>query len=101
MSSKLIGDYQLSKSNLIGNNQIFVFCTRKHPTPTKPKYYLLHKIGNKFTYISSLYQTDSKSECVSSYTFDFKENNYMLDINNCSSTAFINSINAINNMELG
>lgn len=100
MSSKLIGDYQLSKSELIGNNQIFVFCTRKHPTPTKPKYYLLQKIGNKFTYISSLYQTN-KSECVSSFTFDFKENNYMLDINNCNSTALINSITPINNMELG
>jgi hypothetical protein len=52
---KIVGCFQLDKSNLLGPACTLVIGTRKHPTPSKPKNYLLLKEGGKFIYLSSLY----------------------------------------------
>jgi hypothetical protein len=101
MDSKLIGEYQFIKNTLKSIDNQFLICKRKQPTIRKPTYYLLQQIGKKTRYISSLYpKTDINLECVDRYELEYNRKYYLLSINNCNSSASINSIYTINNMEL-
>lgn len=102
MIPKLIGEYQICKNTLKGADNQYLICKRKQPTTRKPTYYLLEQIGKKTRYISSLYpKTDIKQECVDRYELEYNRKYYLLSINNCKSSASINSTYTINNVELG
>lgn len=81
MFTNLYGIFELDKSNLINQNLHLVIGTRKHPTPTKPKHYILQKIGNRFKYISSIYLKPGSGEETSQiYEFDYEGCKYTLNL---------------------
>jgi hypothetical protein len=101
MLPKLIGEYQIHKNTLKGAENQYLICKRKQPTSRKPTYYLLEQIGKKTRYISSLYQKAGVNlECVDQYELEYNRKYYLLTINNCKSSASINSTYTINNVEL-
>jgi len=101
MSSKLIGEYQIHKNTLKGIDNQYLICKRKQPTAKKPTFYLLDLTTKKTKYISSLYpKTDINLECVDQYELEYNRKYYLLSINNCNSSASINSTYTINNVEL-
>lgn len=81
MSTNLSGQFQIDKSNLISPNLHLVIGTRKHPTPNKPKNYILQKVGQSFKYISSIYmQPPTGQEMPQIYEFDYNGGKYTLSI---------------------
>jgi len=84
--TKLIGNYQIAKSNLTSDSLHLVIGTRHSPELTKPKHYLLLKESPKaFKYVSSLYPViDAKN----TFEIDYLGIKYVLKIadNNVSAT---------------
>ena len=84
--TKLIGNYQIAKSNLTSDSLHLVIGTRRSPELTKPKHYLLLKESAKsFKYVSSLYPViDAKN----TFEIDYLGIKYVLKIadNNVSAT---------------
>jgi hypothetical protein len=109
MSSNLVGLYQIDKSNLLkqSENLHLVIGTRKQPTPTKPKYYLLQRLpNNRHIYVSSLFDAPQWAENgLQVYSLDWQGVNLKLTMNQTAQTAAIlpssNSTSSINNVELG
>ena len=86
----LIGKYQISKSNLVGNSLHLVISERKKPEINKPKRYLLLKTGEKtFKYVSSLYPS---KVCEMAYEIDYTGNKYLLTIDYDNQVASIEKL---------
>jgi hypothetical protein len=87
MSTKIEGEYLLTKSNLHKSDVELVIGTRKKPEISKPKYYLLHKVSPKqFVYVSSLYPLDNS---LNAFSLDFKGQKLTLKIDKENSKAEI------------
>ena len=52
----LQGDYLVIGEKLTSKNLVLLIRERKQPTAKKPQKYLLLKVGDKYKYLSSLYQ---------------------------------------------
>ena len=105
--TNLVGSYQKDKSNLTKGSIHLVIGTRQKPTITKPSHFLLfrHPKGNH-TYISSLYPLSLKQaeNDLQAYSFDLDSVGYILTIEQGGEVTIsnkANSVNAINNTELG
>ena len=93
--TNLIGKYQISKSNLVGDSLHLVISERKKPEINKPKRYLLLKTGEKtFKYVSSLYP--SKVDAMS-YEIDFNGIKYLLQMDTDTGTAKIDLLEVVTN----
>lgn len=107
--ANLMGSYYMIQANLVSfSNQVtMTIGTRKKPTPTKPKYFLLLKLPNgKAVYLSSLYPIGQKGleNGFEGYSFEVDDIWYILTIDKGSGQAEVtlfNSTFSINNVELG
>jgi len=86
----LIGKYQISKSNLVGDSLHLVISERKKPEINKPKRYLLLKTGEKtFKYVSSLYPSKVYEMA---YEIDYTGKKYLLTIDYDNQVASIEKL---------
>lgn len=109
--SKLCGQYQTDKSNLLKAGTHLVIATRRKESPNKPKNYLLLKESGGFKYLSGLYPFTGDLEPISGVQFfslDYQGEDYLLCLNAAKNEAKIsllpkptNSPRSINNGELG
>lgn len=87
MTTNLVGNYQITKSNLVSNSLHLVISERKKPEINKPKRYLLLKQGDKsFKYISSLYPS---KEGDNSFEIDYNDIKYILRLDAENGSAVI------------
>lgn len=92
MGVKLVGQYQIDKSNLLRSGLHLVIGTRKHPTLTKPKNYLLHRSGRQQRYLSSLYPVqDAPSGHLEAqnWQFDYEGEGFVLSVDPAGNLAEI------------
>lgn len=89
--TNLIGQYQIDKHTLKKTDIQLVIGTRKQPSPTKPKNYLLQKIGQSFKYVSSIYPVIDKEGKIQGLKFEFdtNEGKYLLTMNQAANEAEI------------
>lgn len=85
MSCNLVGDYLLSKSELICSTNPSVrlkLCTRKAPDPGKPSNYLMHvSPAGDMEYLSSMYPiTGADAGPVPSYVIEYQSVKYRMEI---------------------
>jgi hypothetical protein len=118
--ANLQGQYHLTNSTLLKEDTQqthLLIGSRRKPTPTKPKYFLLEKVSQKGgKYISSLYPSPKWAENgLQAYFFDFGGQDYELTLDRPNQRATIsqrppqtqgfhptsNSTFSINNVELG
>jgi hypothetical protein len=111
MRANVIGVFDIVSPTYLKNKitgLTLLIGSRKTPTPTKPKNYLLlkHKSG-KVTYISSLYEHPPKEpkNPFKIYSMDWEGVRYLVTFDEGSGevkiTPYPNSANPINNAELG
>jgi hypothetical protein len=100
MDTKLVGGYQLCNFLLKGKSYDLLICKRKKPSQGKSALFLLQIKNGIKSYLSSLY-IQSVENCNKIYQLEVEGLNYQLDLDECKSVASINSMNTINNMELG
>lgn len=107
--ANLSGQYEMTRSQLVNfSNQVtLIIGTRKKPTPTKPKHFLLFKSPQgQHSYLSSLYPDPSKQaeNDLQGYSFEVDGVWYTLTIDRGVSQAtvsFKDCANSINNAQLG
>lgn len=82
--TNLIGRYHFDKSNLVKPDLHLVIGTRRKPSLTKPKHYLLIKSGKDFLYLSSIYPFDQdmpeKVTDAQIFSLDFQGATYLLTL---------------------
>lgn len=109
--ANVIGEFDILPTSHLRNKVTgltLVIGTRKHPTPSKPKNYLLlrHKSG-KSTYLSSLYEYPQKGaeNGLKTYSMEWQGVYYLVTFDEGAGQVQItpkpNSANPINNAELG
>jgi hypothetical protein len=95
MGTNLIGNYHLSKSNLIKGETHLVIGTRHKPAINKPKHYLLARLSpTNHKYISSLYPTDGAGNLLN-FTFDYGGGTYQLSMDKATETAKIDPLEGL------
>lgn len=110
MSTKVMGVFDILHPSQLVNRitgLTLIIGSRKHPTPTKPKNYLLlrHKTG-KSTYISSLYNYPLKGQenHLKTYSMDWEGVKYLVTFDEVADevkiTPFPKSADSINNADL-
>ena len=84
---KLIGQYRIDKSNLLRPDLHLVIGTRKQPSPSKPKNYLLHRQGKRHQYLSSLYPAPVSLTDAQIWQLEFEGQQFTLTVNEAANVA--------------
>jgi len=79
-SNSLVGIFERKGKTLTAQGVKLLISERKQPTPTKPKYFLVDKVSNR--YVSSLFETEG----LYTYNFDHNGVKYLLTLNPTSAT---------------
>ncbi len=72
---KYEGKYKKAGSKIF-NTEIELLIKERKKLLNKTKYFLMEKIGNKYIYLSSLFEQDKEN----TYLFDDRKNNYIMRI---------------------